>query len=434
MNRYQYYLEALQNGAYKWKAWISRTFCVSNLPTSLDVAKQDYPYQLFALNGQYAFYRKGESEPTIIANASLDEPLIYPNEPISLKVGDVPNLTKDVVSSCGNLLLNFAVLVYAMENRFPYLLGKVNLKDVEKKIAKVVIDDILDDAQEDPNAVYVKHLRRYMKAAGQLAGLAHIFVPAATPRTVRAAPGYQELRDRLIEENRDRLDDPTVISMIGEALEKLDREWIAGDPDVGFYVKDKQFATNRKKMFYMYGVEYDFDGSGKITFIPRSLNEGWDLTKLPQMSNSMRDGSYSRGALTALGGEKTKTIFRVMSGTVVSEDDCGTIRGLGINVTENNAKLFIGNQISLGSGWVKIDETNVGSIVNKSIALRTPGYCKTAGANYCRACLGDFILGKESTIANEAAVVGSQMLSLFLAAFHAKALKTTEYSVHDALS
>lgn len=438
MNRYQYYLEALQKGAYAWKEWISRTFAVSNIPTTLDPQDVKYPYQLFNLNGQYAFYRSGDTEATIIQGASVDEPLIYADEPISLKAGDAPNLHTDIVTSCGNALFNFAVLVYALEHRYPFLNGKVNLGKIERDLAKVVVDDLPEGSEEDPNTVYVKHLRKYIKAAGQLAGLSHLFVPAATPRTVRAAPGYKELREKMMEEYRDRLNDPTVISMIGEALEKLDREWIAGDPDKGFYVKDKQFTTNRKKMFYMYGVEYDFDGSGKITFIPESLNEGWDITKLPQMANSLRDGSYSRGALTALGGEKTKTIFRVMTGSVVSEDDCGTARGIPIEITANNAKLFVGNS-ALVSGvrsqkWFKLDETNVNNYEGQTLIIRTPGYCKTQGANYCRTCLGDFIIGKENVIANECAVVGSQMLKLFLAAFHAKALKTTKYRINEALS
>lgn len=224
--------------------------------------------------------------------------------------------------------------------------------------------------------------------------------------------------------------------MIGEALEKLDREWIASDPDKGFYVKEKQFASNRKKMFYMHGVEYEFDGSGKITFIPNSLNEGWDISKLPAMANSIRDGSFSRGALTALGGEKTKTIFRVMSGSVVSEEDCGTKLGLKIAITKNNHKLFSGNFVKTPEEktWVKLTEEDTAQYIDKDLIIRSPGYCNTVGADYCKACLGDFIRGKENTIANECASVGSQMLSLFLAAFHAKALKTTTYDIKKTLS
>lgn len=436
MNRHAYFLQSLQAGAYKWKAWVTRVFSVSNIPTSLDPNNLKYPYELFNSNGYYAFYMPGETEPTVIDDITVDEPLIDKREPIILKAGDVPNLKQDIVSSCGNLFFNFSVLVYAFEHRYPYINGAVDLNKIERDLAKVVLDDVLDGSPEDPEAFYVKHILRYKKAAGQLAGLSHLFVPAATPFTVRAAPGYKELRDKLIEENKDRLNDPTVISKIGEQLEALDRQWIASDPDAGFYVKDKQFTTNRKKMFYMYGVEYDFDGSGKITFIPNSLNEGWDITKLPQMANSLRDGSYSRGALTALGGEKTKTIFRVMSGTVVSEDDCGSTIGLPMEFTEGNSKMFVGNRIKPhgAKDWIIVSEENHQKYRGQIVQLRTPGFCKTDGFNYCRACLGDFIVGKENVIANECAVVGSQMLKLFLAAFHAKALKTTKYDIHNALS
>ncbi|MFO5979439.1 hypothetical protein ACLBSL_32665, partial [Klebsiella pneumoniae] len=77
----------------------------------------------------------------------------------------------------------------------------------------------------------------------------------------------------------------------------------------------KLFGGVRKKVFGMFGGEAPFQDGTSVEYIGKSLEEGIDTDHMPVMNNSLRYGSYNRGAQTALGGESTKTNYR-MVGTV----------------------------------------------------------------------------------------------------------------------
>ena len=421
MNRYQYFIAALQAGAYRWKEWVMTVFAVTNLPDN--PGPDAYPYKLYSKEGVLYFNDPQTGLPVAIQNASLEEPLLYPDEPISLKVGDLPNVDRDIENaSVGTTLFNAVVRCYPFGNKIPFREGKQHLGKLEQAIVKLLVDD--GDDRVEQGMISVSELQKYIKAALNLGGYATLFSPSVTATSLVAAPGYVELRNALMEQYKNQLHDPAIIAKIGDLLEQLDREYIANDPEGGFYQKDKSFAIVRKKMLYMHGIEWNFDGAG-ITFIPTSLNDGWDIRNLPAMSNSLRDGSYSRGALTALGGEATKTIFRIMAGTIVSEDDCGT--SLGIPMRLDNPEKYIGNTVIIDGAHIKIDESNVGELVGQHVMLRSPGYCKTKDNNYCRCCVGDFVIGKEDALPSICGEVGSDLLQMFMGRAHAVALKTTKF-------
>lgn len=429
MNRYDYFIQALKAGAYRWKAWVLTVFAVTNLPTELDSTKGDsHPFQLYTRDGKFFFINPETGLEQEILNAVTSEPLLYADEEIHLKAGDLPNLDKDLVTSVGNTLFNAIVICYPFGNKIPFKDGKQKLGALEQEIVKRLVDN--GDPRAEQGMITVSELQKYIKAALNVAGYANLFAPSVTATSLRPAPGYLELRAKLLEQYKDQLHDPAIVAKIGDELEKLDREYIANDPEGGFYQKDKSFAIVRKKMLYMHGVEWNFDGSG-ITFIPSSLNDGWDIRNLPAMSNSLRDGSYNRGALTALGGEATKTIFRIMAGTVVSEDDCGSTLGLPVLIQE--PMKYVGNTVIWNGHQIKVTEQNANELLGQSVLLRDPGYCKTADNNYCRTCMGDFIIGKEGAIPSICGEVGSQLLSMFMARAHAVALKTAKYDFNKHL-
>ena len=429
MNRYEYFIAALQSGAYRWKEWVMSAFAVTNLPTQLGA--DAYPYKLYTRDSNLFFIDPHTGEETQIVNATTEEPLLYPDEAMDLKIGDLPNVDRDIKeTSVGNVLFNAVVLCYPFGAKIPYRDGKQHLGKLEQQsIVKLLVND--DDPRVEQGMISVTELQRYIKAALNLGGYATVFSPSVTARSLVAAPGYVELRNALMEQYKNQLHDPAIIAKIGDLLEQLDREYIANDPEGGFYQKDKSFAIVRKKMLYMHGVEWNFDGAG-ITFIPTSLNDGWDIRNLPAMSNSLRDGSFSRGALTALGGEATKTIFRIMAGTIVAEDDCGTT--LGIPMTLLNPEKYIGNTVIIDGVQIKVTEANASELGGQFVQLRSPGYCKTKDNNYCRCCVGDFVIGKEDALPSICGEVGSDLLQMFMGRAHAVALKTAKFDFKKHLT
>ena len=79
--------------------------------------------------------------------------------------------------------------------------------------------------------------------------------------------------------------------------------------------------------------------------ITKSLAEGWDITKFPEMMDGSRAGSYSRGAETMLGGEQVKWLLRTSSNMRITQKDCGSRLGYRMQVTPTTIKQLVGFSI-----------------------------------------------------------------------------------------
>lgn len=437
-----WFLLGCRTGRHHFKEWILRMFAVTELPTAYsDLPIKDAQFlanQTEETRLNTRDYWPIQKDGMIGFNDELgrfvecvgltkNQAIVAVNDTIALEIGDIPNLKQPVITRVGNVLFNYLTVVYAFGSKIPFQLGKVKISKVEKLIIDKLVDDVDDPSQETDDKIYVRELKRWIKSATALAGLATICVPAATPRTILPHPEAAALRKKLVAQYQGQLHDPAKIAMIAKELERLDREWCAGDPDAGFYQSDKSFGVIRMKMFGLFGAEQNFRQGG-YTFIEQPLDEGWNLEQLPAMIDSLRDGSYNRGAQTALGGYEVKTILRTMSGSVISEEDCNALVGLTTNVTQRNVAELLGHTVILPKGdQIKVSAENFQSLVGKTVELRTPGFCKTANNNFCQTCFGDFIADKKQALGVVASELGSRLLILFLKSMHGSALKTVKY-------
>jgi hypothetical protein len=451
-----YFLHGLQNNLHLRKEWVVSLFAVTELPKNPNELK--YDYQLLNIDGNYSYIDPTTNELFVFDSAPVTEPLLSHKTTVDIKSGDLPNVSSDLTTTIGNLLFNALVLVYPFKDKIPYINKQASIRAIEKIISNRLIDDpdtsdvptnidigmqnLLDSTTEptgvntDPTTspITVSEYKTFAEAALALAGYATLFVPAATKRTLVPAPGYEELKKQLFAKYKDRLNDATVIAEIEQQLFLLDDKWIKEDPDFGFVRSNKTMRVARKKMFYMQGIETGFAEDGDFTLIPTSLNEGWDITKLPAMVNSLRDGSFNRGAQTALGGEKTKTIFRVMTGAVIDTEDCGSKLGITKIVSKDTSNVYLGSTAILPDGsQTVINEATMTPYLGQSILIRSPLYCLSGHNNYCAKCVGEFIRGHENSLGVIAAACGSQLLLLFMKKMHGTILSTVKYDVFKEL-
>lgn len=435
---HRYFVNALQDRMYTKKEWVMKTFMIpvglSPLPESVDA--EVLPYTLYLHEGQYAFFDpRNNNEPTLLTPSNPFEPVVYDNEEIRIDNTTIPNYKGDVITtSCGSLLANYLLYVYAFGDKIPYQNGPINLGKIETQIAKRVVDEVPDD-QKTPEHIYVSELKRYVKSGMSIGGLSLITVPSATPFTMVPAPGIHQLRDELIEKHKHELHIPAVIAKIGKILEDYDREYLAMDPDKGFVQSAKFIEIIRKKLFTMHGLESGFDEANP-TFIPTSLSEGWRLDNLPAYSNSQRDGSFSRGAETALGGEKTKSVFRVTTGSKISEVDCGTTLGVPRRLTHDNYDRRVGSFVMLPNSTksVLLTEELAKANIGQVVLIRSPSLCKVTAGSYCQTCMGSFVDDRPNAIATLAASATSTLMLLKMKAMHGKALKTVPIDWERCLS
>lgn len=456
MNKLDYFLRALNGGAYLYKEWIIECFGIvrllpkpngelvrysaipadekESLPYRFTdepdlYAFEKYPYQLFNDNGKVVYADPEENAwvelEELTARMAKREPFFRFLDRISLPKRAIPNLLEAIENTTyGNLLLNMVVLVYSFGDRIPYQSGKFSLKKVEMIIAELTQSLPEEGQPRDPKAIYVDELdQRYYHAAYSTTGWMSLGVPAATPYTITVSPEIRKLRKELLEKYIDDLQNPATIAKIMKALIDADKDFQANDPDKGFLQPGKTFDVVRAKQFLMHGIEYDFTDRSKITVIERSLSEQWDITKLPQMANSLIDGSYNRGAMTALGGELAKVFQRFFLSTVISMEDCKTKLGRFRDLDKDNIQSYHGTYAQGPNKDVLITIDNEKEFIGKRVLLRSPMYCAATEGNFCIHCMGENFRNREQSLPAVATEIGNRLMYIMMSRMHGVALK-----------
>lgn len=438
MKRSDFFITALQRGSHKWKAWVIEAFALCDLPASrnelssgvLQEDKREYPFALYKdTQGYYVYADDGYNEREYIEDADPSKPLLDFHDTLEIHGFDVENLREErAITTYGNLLFNYYVLIYAFGKKIPYINEEVSIKKIEKIIEAMLMDNPAPGEPRAEDKLYVDEYLRFNKAALALAGFSQLCVPSATPKALSTDPAVYTRREELLEQYKDQLNDPAIIAKIDAELIAMDRAWLADDADaMGFFIKSKSFDVIRKKQFLMHGAESGFVDGPDVTLIPRSLAEGWDINYLPEMANSLREGSYSRGSLTALGGAAVKETYRVAQNTKIVPEDCGSRLGLITEITSANKGKFIGNYFIVGGNRVNVTEENVGTFVGGHHVVSSPIYCRAPGADFCRFCVGDKLASTPTAIGTYLADVGSTFMGRFMAAMHGKVLATAKY-------
>lgn len=438
MNKKEYMIAALKSGLYTKKSWVISAFSVAIQPDT------DFPLALIRNDEGVYFQPAGDkpiTEDTVagdlksglvqLMGVGPTEAAYRFDEPVTITNEDCPNVEGTIETTYGNLFVNYLVLVYPFGDRIPFITGVVNPKKIESQIEELLVSNPERGETAPEGKITVEEYLTYTDAICTLGGYTQLCVPSATPRTLVPPPGIKELRAKLLAENADRLHDPAVIAKIDKALVDYDKAWLAEDKDaMGFYMKDKSFNVVRKKQYLFHGAESGFSDTGEVDVVVNSLDDGWDITKLPAMINSLREGSFNRGALTALGGEAVKYFYRVMQNARIIEPDCGTTAG----VMRKVLPAYVGFSVLSSNKTIKLTDDNIGKYLGKTMLVRSPSYCETAGVNYCETCMGEINSRNPTGLGAAAAEVGSTFLGTFMSMMHGNALVTEELVLEDLFS
>ena len=412
-----FFLKCMELGLYKRLSWSIRAFSLTR-----GEAGEYEPY----VEGKEWVVKMGESK--LRFEADITKPLFSKREVADFKKGDFIGCEADCNAPYAWVLWHHLAVVYAFNGKIPFDPNPRRLSDIEKIIAQRLTNNPEDRSQNDPAKIYVWELLKYTEAtACILSGLTQLFTPGTTRKSLVTDPKVRELREKLLEQYKDRLHDPATIAIIKGELSKVDKDWVKGDDSQDYLIGKKNFDIVRMKTLLMHGEESAFGDGTQVNLIPTSLDEGLNLKNLPDYANSLREGSFNRGAQTALGGEAVQYLIRVFQNHAITEDDCGSVLGIKRFVSADKAKRYIGFYIIVNGKTVHITEQNLDAIVNKTITLRSPQRCLTPGAGYCGKCMGDMNARFPNSPGGQASDMGSMMLYIFMGKAHGTALKTTRF-------
>lgn len=438
MDRVEYLLQALKQGWYREKKWILNIFSVKQWSSPPDKFEQ---LGLYAKDGYYCTYDEKINKEELLFLTEGGKPIpthktvFDVREELKLKAYTVPNLTQDVITTPGVLLINYYCLIYAFGKKVEYM-NDVNDPSV---LAKAVVDRVVDNipmAQrtESDRDLYVDETVKFLTALTSFSSFAPLNAASATPFTMTVDPAVLKERDKLLEENKDKLLDPVVAARISKQLTDMDRKYLAQDPNAGFYISDKAIENSRKKVHIMNGLNYNM--AGKPRFVKGSLSEGMKVEDMPTLFDSLRDGSYGRGAMTALGGEQVKFLFRVFNSSKITGDDCKTRLGIPIQSDEKTLKNFMSRYVIWDGKVYPVTEKTIPALIGKKLLLRSPACCQQdkEGRDFCLTCMGQSFRGNESAIAAATSAVASQMMYIFMKMMHGKVASSVKWNPIETLS
>lgn len=441
MLKRDYFLKALQSDAGRKKHWMFSVFTITD-----GDPKEDYPYILLRRPDGIYFRLDGNEER--IEDAELDRPLFRFRERFDAKAGDIPNLKQDIVTTYGSMVCNFTILCLPFDDLIEFQPGYFNLKQVEQYIKDHLLSDPDDDFtvpyDRSPDQVegfrapkpglYVRQKAYFDANVQATAAYNPICVHSVTEKSLFPHPDAERVKQEYIAKHKDKLNDPAEVAKLEKILQNMDREWLKDDPSMDFYLKGKYFATARKRQYYSFGAEAPFSDGSVTEYIDRPLSKGLDVSKLPTMINTIREGSYNRGAMTELGGAATKAVYRAMSTAEIGSDDCGDTVGFPVLLDGKAKHYWLGCYILESGKTVEITPENFEQYRDRWVRMRSPMTCKESKPNFCKCCLGKPNTEIGNGLAAASSTVTGRLLYVFMSAFHSVELKTVKVPVIDLLT
>ena len=425
--------KAMQAGLYKKLAWLIGAFSeVDEDPTEWE--KDKYAWRIVQLtSGNYAVQEDGSL--VLIEDAKRGQPVFEFNDEVQITAADVPNCKEPLNTTYGNWFINWLVLVMPFGTKIPYMDGSITPSRIETILLKNFYDNPASPLEEKPDRFYVREYLVYVESLYFLTGLTQLCVWAATRKTLLPPPGVAALKAKLLKENEGDLDKLATIAKIDAQLVKYDLDYLKGDPGMNFLRGGKAIEVVRKRKFLMVGAETGLDeNTVHGDLIKNSLVEGWEVAKFPIMMDTLRAGSFNRGAQTQLGGVSVKWLLRASSNMNIVAEDCGSKTGSEFEVNEANRSRLVGFTLTDGKKDTKIStDEEAGKYLGQTVYIRSPMYCQLPHTDFCRVCVGDRLAVNPDGLSVAVSEYGSQILSIFLAAMHGKKLSTAHMEYKTAI-
>lgn len=415
--KHEYFLFMVRNRLYTKKKILLSTFAAID-PAPLG-SEEQIVGGIYKQDDKVIFLNE-VLEPVVLNGWKESAPLFHPDEKFEAKPGDLPNIKEKLTTTYGVALANLITVVYACEDKIDYMNGQLGYGKLETAIITA-----LDEGKID-----VEHLRRFLKSVTWATGIMPLFIAPTSEKSMTGAPGIKKRRDELVRENKDSLDDPTTLAKIETELSGIDKKYLEGDVTEKFYKSGKAFNVTRKRMYGIFGGEEDLTNPGKMVLVTNSLEEEWDVEQMPAMINSLRMGSFKRGAETALGGADFKDLSRIFQNVTISDKDCGSKVGKDTLVTNFNYKRMTGRRDMKGK---ILTESDAKALIGKRIILRSPQACHSKGTTFCRHCVGEAVASNPNSVGMLAANLGASLMLIMMGAMHGRALKLAKVDLKEVI-
>lgn len=357
-----------------------------------------------------------EGVPTLVKLSDKhDVPLCNVYDKIELEPGDLTNISTKTITIIGRMLTNYLLLADPFGDMFPYINDIFNADKIENEIVQAVLSEKISVSQiKDkyiPNIYFIGHF-------------SEMFVPTYSAKSISSSPEVDKRRAELLEQYADQLDDPLVMLKIEDELIDMDKAYLKGDVSEGYFnANSKAYGISRKKTMVAGGMLEDQYSKSGYTYIKDPYDRKFEKENFAVMCNDIRRGTYHRAINTAKGGEQVEFMRRVFQDSRITADDCKTKRGFTTTLSAFNIDDYMYCYIMTPQGLELLTKDNKSKYVNKTVTLRSPGYCKQHNG-YCKICMGKKFTNLDiDSLTMTVAGIGSKFLGMSMRAMHGSKTK-----------
>jgi hypothetical protein len=340
-----------------------------------------------------------------------------------LEKGEYIN-TERVTTNAGLFIYNKLIVEQDLSKVLGYVNTTINsgvLGGIEDKLSKALLND----------EIPVEAMATYLNRTQWLSKQFHSVISGSfTMGTLKPLPSVIKERDRLLKENRQKIEDGDVVAAvkIEKQLLKMAEDQLKDDHGMDLYKSGARgsFGNNFKTISVMKGPVFN-PSSGEFDILKTNYMEGIRKEEIPAYGNAVITGAYPKAIGTATSGYFSKQIIAALQAVQLDKkgSNCGTKGTLKTIIQPNATKDFLYRYAVDGQKLVLLDEKNIKNYVGREIKLRSPMYC--TGKKICRTCAGLMYEKLEiNNIGLTASRVSSTLLNLSMKKFHDTSAKVAQ--------
>ena len=358
------------------------------------------------------------------------EPEISFQQEFILKKGEYYN-DEDVKTNVGQMILN--KILYGNCLNIQKLLGYV-AKPYDKKLINATEDKIAKGFIN--KKITAEDYCKYLNNIQWFGNTFNTHVSASfTPKTCKVLPSIKKERDKLFEENKEKLENGDVVTAVEINDKLLDMAKKELKNDTGMMIYDSgckpTFGNNYGTMFVSRGPAFN-PVTGKFDISKKSFADGIDKKDIPSLGNGVINGAFPKAIATSVAGYETKKLFACYQAIKMDKhgSDCGSKLYREVIVTSANKDKLVKRYYLNGNKLELLEADVLAKLIGKKIKIRSPLFCCADSGKICNKCGGEipYILGIEN-IGLTSSSVGSGFLNLLMKSFHDSTIKTSSINL-----
>lgn len=363
-------------------------------------------------------------------NYKTDEPNFYLDDLIVIGPAEYEGIPENSLTTTGIYLFN----KYLIEELkvISYINHTLKSDDIDK------IFSVLGTALRG-GLISIDMFRRFVdKFLWFLGGpMAHVISVSISRDILTLPKESHRLKDKLIEENRQKIDDgdPIISSEIEKAVCADAYERLRNVDGFALFDSDAvKFDNNYKTMFVMKGAIVDNIGEHESGYktITSNYNEGITKEDMPKISDSLVTSAYSKGHATQDAGYSGKKYISRFQNIKVGPkgSDCKSDGYDVVLLTKENMNRYLYRYIIEGKELVLLDDDTILKYIGKEVKMRGPKYCKRRGCEYCNICFGEmpYILDTPN-VGLQFNIATGNVLNADMKKFHDVTIKTYQLDI-----